>query len=30
MTRMKAGTFPMEEHLESFTGSFLRRGGELI
>ena len=30
MARMKAGTFPMEEHLESFTGSLLRRGGELI
>ena len=30
MARMKAGTFPVEEHLESFTGSFLRRGGELI
>ena len=30
MTRMKAGTFPVEEHLESFTGLFLRHGGELI
>lgn len=30
MARMKAGTFPVEEHLESFTGSFLRHGGELI
>lgn len=30
MARMKAGTFPVEEHLESFTGAFLRRGGELI
>ena len=30
MARMKAGTFPVEEHLESFTGLFLRRGGELI
>lgn len=30
MARMKAGTFPVEEHLESFTGSFLRRGGELL
>lgn len=30
MARMKAGTFPVEEHLESFTGSLLRHGGELI
>lgn len=30
MARMKDGTFPVEEHLESFTGSFLRHGGELI
>ena len=30
MTRMKAGTFPVEEHLESFTGSFLRHRGELL
>ena len=30
MARMKAGTFPVEEHLESFTGLFLRHGGELI
>ena len=28
MARMKAGTFPVEEHLESFTGSLLRRGGD--
>lgn len=30
MARMKAGTFPVEEHLESFTGSLLRHGGELL
>ena len=30
MARMKAGTFTVAEHQESFTGSFLRRGGEIL